>query len=161
MTAENPWGWNVSLLLPLATWLLNPLAPVDTFMCHNNFTLKRHMTHLGDIMEHVKFKLPFWHYKVGTGTSILLAMWELSLSIPTRSFHPHGESLSGTILALSSLTKSIALHIAHVGVYIAARVNSNKQSYRVTAVGLTLALYPTSVNFTPIFLNRTGCLHLE
>ena len=38
----------------------------------------------------------------------------------------------------------------HVSVYIAARVNRNKQSYGVTAVGLSLALHHTRVNFTPI-----------
>ena len=63
------------------------------------------------------------------------------------------------MLAPSSSMK-VTLHIAQAGVYIAARVNSNKHSCGVTAVDLALALYPTSVTFTPIFLNRTSRLHL-
>ena len=48
---------------------VNPLTPVDTFMCHNIISLKRRMTHLCVITEHAKFKLFFWHYKPGAATS--------------------------------------------------------------------------------------------
>ena len=42
--------------LMLQSWdNFNPLTPV--VMCHNVITLKHRMTHLGVIMEHVKFEL--------------------------------------------------------------------------------------------------------
>ena len=87
-------------------------------------------------------------------------MWELSLCIPARSSHrPHGKPLSSTMLALSSST-AVAVHIACRGIH-----SSESQHWQTILQGdrrrLTFSFAPhTCVNFTTIFLNRMGRLHL-
>ena len=126
--------------------------PNDTFSCHN-----------GACKIWVVFlALQSWNSNFCFRGPV--AMWELSLGVPTLSSHsPNGESVSGTMLVLSSSTK-VAIHMC-AGVYIEVRLNSDKQSYGMTALDLSSVLHPTLAsttcpNYMPIFLDWTNCLHV-
>ena len=87
-----------------------------------------------------------------------VAMWELSLGIPTRSSRrPHGEPLSDTMLAPSSSPK-VAVHFC-----VRVCIQSSKSLQHQTILWgrrHTFSFAPyTCVNFTLIFLNQTSYLY--
>ena len=88
VTSQTKWlHFRKRYLVKTCQFLCKPLAPVDTFMCYNTFILKCQMTRLGVIMEHTKFELFSWHYRVGTAnsTSGVLQQCESFQSSPSSS----------------------------------------------------------------------------
>ena len=133
-------------------------------LCVIRLLLKHWMTHLGVITEQAKLRVSFlalqnWNSNFRFRGPV--ARWKLSLGIPSQSpVCPHNEPLSGTMLVLSSLTK-VAMHICtHGGIHSGDGQQRQSilwgDSCRIT---FSFASH-TLVNFTPIFLNRTGRLLL-
>ena len=120
--------------------------PNDTFRCHK-----------GACKFSVVFlALQSWNSNLRFRGSV--AMWELSFSVPSQSSrHLHGEPLSDTMLAPSSLMK-VAIHIC-----ACACIQSSKSLQRQTNLWghrRTFSFAPhTFVNFTLIFINRMSYLH--